>query len=640
MFSSLKHWMLVFPHRCVSHRPVQGPLLFALVAGVGVLSLGCKGSEAAAQGEPSALCQWVEPDLANGGCTVDPWATLATWRTSQTRVETSYLNISIVGDPVRVAALQAQQGFRAPGREELSAWPLTIPVSWNADPFRDSNWRFQLHAWRMLDPLLLAWTETGEQRYVDDAMRIVEDWHRYHVENGRHSAYGWNGMATGIRAMKIALLLDRSLRGEMDFSEGDKELTIELADAHVRKLVVPALLNQGNHGLFQLHGLIAICTTVPQLVSCRGALQYAEQAMQRLLNLQFSSEGIHLEHSPDYHVFITDTVRLMFRSGWYDSFEQVRELLNKAEANEAWLFHPDGHVAAVGDSTPGAATASFPRGDGSCVDIASRDTTRCYLLREFPLSGYAVVRSDWAIPKQSASQLFFVAAYHSWLHKHSDDLSFELFEFGERVLTDSGKYGYNDDAWRQFVLSTRAHNALEVNGLDTVRSGENAYGSALKSSKRRESIFILEGEIGHVASGALQRRRLYYEPRKWLLVVDALSGGTVSSATQWFHFAPQVLVSRLPGNAAGTFQAALGGGRTIQVEQLIPGCPGSLTTGGSNPIQGWSTQSYGRMVPRFALAFQCEGSARWYATLFLLDPSQRADIMTNVSIILSELGLR
>src|SRR5688572_20556682 len=211
---SFNNRMSAAVHLCAAGPAIRRPLLVALVASVGVLNFGCKGSEAEGPSEPSALCQWLAPEVANGSCAVDPWENLATWRASQARVETSYLNIVVVGDPVRLSAIQSEQGFRAPGRDELSAWPLTTPLAWNADPFKDRNWRFQLHAWRMLDPLLLAWAQTGDQRYVDDAMRIVEDWHFYHVKNAHHSAFGWDGMATGIRAMKIALLLDRGLRSE------------------------------------------------------------------------------------------------------------------------------------------------------------------------------------------------------------------------------------------------------------------------------------------------------------------------------------------------------------------------------------------------------------------------------------------
>ncbi len=39
-------------------------------------------------------------------------------------------------------------------RKDATPWPLQLPLDWSADPFKDNNWLFQVHAWRMIDPLL------------------------------------------------------------------------------------------------------------------------------------------------------------------------------------------------------------------------------------------------------------------------------------------------------------------------------------------------------------------------------------------------------------------------------------------------------------------------------------------------------
>jgi hypothetical protein len=517
---------------------------------------------------------------------------------------------------------------------------LDLPLEWNADPYKDRNWRFHLHAWRMLDPLVFAWLETGDKQYIESVLSIIEDWRGFHVERGLFSAFGWYDMATGIRAMKLAFLLDRALRGEFEIDERHRETLLKLAELHVSKLLEPAFLSIGNHGHFQLHGLVALCTTASYLKSCPGALSYAETRWEDLLSRQFSSEGIHLEHSPGYHLFITNTVRQMLRSGWYEDFEHVQQLMAKAQANKVWMLSPDKTYVAVGDTSATPVSLTFPPGDQTCADMSSYESG-CDLLKAFPESGYAIVRSNWALPPVSSSMLFFMASFHSGLHKHADDLSFELFEFGERLLTDTGPSSYNYDAWRDFAVSTRAHNALEINGKSSSTLDGDAYGSALREVGRRGNGFVLEGEVRHV-SGVTQNRKLFYAPRHWLLVVDKLVGGSVTTATQWFHFAPQVQVT---GPVAGPdalpiFDARLGSGRHISIEQLLPGCAGELTMGSSNPIQGWSTESYGQLVPRFTVGFTCSGDQRAHATLFVLDPQGRQQAVNEVDAILRELGLR
>lgn len=307
-----------------------------------MLTVGCGG----ARGEdPSAvpweLCRWLTAPLPDGACVSDdPWLSLAARQTGRPALDLNSLNVVVSGaDPVTVAAQQSALGFLALGRSDPPRWPLVLPLNWNADPFKDSNWRFQLNAWRFIDPLILAWKQTGEPAYIDESLRLIADWHRFHIEERRPSPYGWGDMATGIRAMKLGWFLDSALRGEIALDAAHRSLLFELAHRRARMLREEDFLADGNHGLFQMHGLLALCRTLPYVESCTGAAAYAEGAMQKLLTLQFTDEGVHREHSPSYHMFVADTLRRMLRSGWYDDFEFVRRSMSRVDANRVWMYH-------------------------------------------------------------------------------------------------------------------------------------------------------------------------------------------------------------------------------------------------------------------------------------------------------------
>lgn len=490
----------------------------------------------------------------------------------------------------------------------------------------------------MLDPLLLAWLKTGEEKFATGAMAIVRDWYTQHIPDGLQSTYEWYDMATGIRAMKIALLFDRSLRQQFSLKDEDRRMLIDLAQAHAQKLMEPNLLASGNHGLFQLHGLIALCRTVPQLSGCSGAMQYAKTALSELLNQQFSTEGIHLEHSPWYHFFITDTVSRMLSSGWYEGFEQTKALMGKAEANKIWMVYPDMRDVTVGDSEGLTHSLTLPPGRKACANTAEYGPD-CYLLQAFPLSGYAIVRSDWAVPRNDSSMLFFMAAFHSGGHKHADDLSFDLFEFGERVLTDSGQYSYSAGPFREYVLSTRAHNTVEINGRSYSLRDADAYGSAFKSAEWRDATVRLEAEAVHASLGAKHRRVLVYAPRQWLVVADQVRGDDIDTVTQWFHFSPQTqLVGPQQTDDSSTpYWARLSSGRQIRIEQFAPKCRAELIIGRENPIQGWSTASYGVMEPRAALGYACNGGQRTFVALLTLDEAFRPQALAAAAATLREM---
>lgn len=489
----------------------------------------------------------------------------------------------------------------------------------------------------MIDTLILAWQQTGKAEYVEGALRIVDDWHRYHIEQRRSSYYGWGDMATGIRAMKLAWFLDKALRGAIEVDGPRRSRLLSLADRHAQVLRQEGFIAEGNHGLFQTHGLLALCRTLPHLANCQDAVAYAERATERLLRTQFTEEGGHREHSPAYHMFVADIVKRMLRSGWYDDFTGVRALVARIESNRVWMYHPNGEGVLVGDSEREAGQVRFPAGTVGC-DVGESVPLDCYRLKVLRETGYAIARSDWAVLVESSSMLFLTAAFHSSIHKHADDLSFELFDHGELILTDTGKYKYDNDPWRDFAVSSRAHNTLEINGTSSSILPENAYGSGLLTAVLNNGRYRFIAEAPQADTGRTHRRHLYYAPRRSLLVIDEVDGPEPTSVTQWFHFSPQVDVS--PADVDGRFVALLSSGRQVHVERVDAGCPGTLYRGLSSPfIQGWTSTSYGVLVPRSTIGFHCDMAARAYVTLFILEPAYAGAVREEAQAVLRTLGL-
>lgn len=69
---------------------------------------------------------------------------------------------------------------------------------------------------------------------------------------------------------------------------------------------------------------------------------------------------------------------------------------------------------------------------------------------------------------EASTQLFITGTSNTdySAHKHADELSFELFHNGELVIIDPGKYSYNSNAYRNYVLSARAHNTFSLENIE------------------------------------------------------------------------------------------------------------------------------------------------------------------------------
>lgn len=73
--------------------------------------------------------------------------------------------------------------------------------------------------------------------------------------------------------------------------------------------------------------------------------------------------------------------------------------------------------------------------------------------RAFPYAGFYVMRSDWS---EDARYLVFDGGKSAGGHNHVDKLSFELYAYGNTLVTDTGCGGPWASAWRSEQL-TRQH---------------------------------------------------------------------------------------------------------------------------------------------------------------------------------------
>lgn len=97
--------------------------------------------------------------------------------------EISIKNISLV--PSTSYAKLINEGFKP--RKDVQPWPFSIPIEWRADPFNDINWKFQLHAWRLIDPMLIKYQETNKIIFLQEAISIIVDWYEFHILKGKQS---------------------------------------------------------------------------------------------------------------------------------------------------------------------------------------------------------------------------------------------------------------------------------------------------------------------------------------------------------------------------------------------------------------------------------------------------------------------
>ena len=480
-------------------------------------------------------------------------------------------------------------------RPDLPAWDSSLPANWAADPFADRNWQFQLHAWVTMDYWLYAYQD-GDARAIEEVAAIALDWERFHIEEKRKSAFQWYDLAVGVRASRLAFLLDNVLVGNLHVDDEDLAALMLLAELHVRKLMQPSFLSYGNHGLFQLAGLNALCLVISWRSVCDGARFYVEAAFSRLLNEWFTVESVHRENSPNYHGIVVDALRRLRIANRIEGSD-VRALIEEADTVTPWLTYPDGRWVPVGDSA-----GRGPRLTGPVESHCLEGEAGCWAVRDLTESGYAIVRS---LPGVEESSMLFVNAMFVEVkgevirHKHADDLGFVLIEGGREIFVDSGKYGYNKDEMRSYVLSARAHNipSLMTRPIDPRRVAPAE--TRLQPIRMTESGFIVEGFVDRPE--LFRHERMFsYVPGSSLTITDRLYNRTRYRWQSNLHLAPD-----LHPVITGSGFVVQVGDFSVEADFEGDGCDVDMVRGETAPYQGWVSNGYLEMTPATVVRASC-----------------------------------
>ena len=490
-------------------------------------------------------------------------------------------------------------------RSDLAALEASLPLDWAVDPFEDLNWQYHLHSWRMMEHWLHEYRRTGDANELTVPIKIALDWYRFHVEEGRTSDLEWYDHSTGVRASRLAFLLDFILSGQLEVHESDLVRLMALADLHVRKLMNPEFLHPGNHGLFQVVGLDALCSVVGWRNACQGARSYARESFVELVQSWFSEEGVNVENSPTYHHWVTLKIREL---GAVERFQHpdVQELLERADAISPWLTYPDGRWVRVGDSH-----GNGPQLTGQVESTCLPDGGGCWAVRDLTKSGYALVRSLPGADENESNMLIVSGTTAPTGHKHADDLGFVLIEGGQDIFVDSGRYGYNYDDARSYVLSARAHNVPSLVGRRVDPYVIAPANSRLEPVVVEPGRFTIRGVVDR-PDLFLHERNLSYVPGTLLRIEDKLNNLTDSPWQSNLHLAPELIPE-----ISETGFVVNAGELTVRGEFSGEGCNISAVRGETEPYQGWVSVGYLEMTPATVVVATCPADlveSSWHIT--------------------------
>lgn len=502
---------------------------------------------------------------------------------------------------------------------------LSTPVDWDEVCRSNRTWAFNLHTWEFMDPVVRAYSATGDPEQLEWVLQRAIDWIEYYVEQDRvrEGSMAWYDMGLGLRSPRLTALISLALKADV----GTEVL---------RKLIAGAMRHQYEHSLDKSfnprtnHGYYA---AVGQTVLGRGLRQLpgmaalAEQGIKRIrfmADSQFKDDGVHSEHSPDYHRMLLDSFKLGIEQGLIDD-DAVISRIEKAGYALGWMIKPDGQLLQFGDSPARDMIMNVPNYSSSAetnflVNKGRAGSPNDKVMEVFPVSGYAFVRSPQphtTSDHETASYLAFSAAFHSRAHKHADDLNLVWSDKGQEILVDGGRFGYGqllsadsplrafgfyyDSAERQYVESTIAHNTVAVDGLNHDRRKRRPFGSGMDACIELDGQYILTGHVDH---GFWQHsRQLSFLPGQWLIVEDRLdvTDGQPHDFRSWFNLAGDFDLEVCEGSVLRVDHANWDESLWIQSfsnsDLILP------VKGETEPMRGWRSIKDREMIQSWSLGY-------------------------------------
>jgi hypothetical protein len=513
---------------------------------------------------------------------------------------------------------------------------LEPPIAWDEVCSANRSWEYNLHAWTPLAAVLGAFEQTGELQYLLFALVIALDWVRVFRSLDTPSPFAWYDMGLGMRACRLAFIVDRSIRRRL-LSEEQISLLHDSILLHRDAFADDGrFASHSNHGLYFAAGQLALARAFPWVEGMRDAQAQARGRLSSVIRSQFTDEGIHREHSPEYHRMILQTVVSLERSGLVDDPE-LTELIGRADEALSWLVLPNGRLAMLGDSPGrilGRGTLERAISPALRFEVSAGATGSAppESLKVFPRSGYAIVRTEPDGAAGERSYLLQNAAFHSRVHKHADDLSILWYDHGQEILIDPGRFGYlertavGSELWldgfwyahpdRLYVESTRAHSCVEIDERNCPRRGVRPYGSALRRWGRSGDVYAIESSVRQHGS-IVQTRTLLFRPGRFLVVVDDVvdERGEAHEMAQRFQLAPELDVELHEATLGITLPEGRG---QLAMTSLVGDEPLPLVSGARSPRSlGWISRVDGRLEPAHSAGYVAGGTSRHvFATLF------------------------
>ena len=358
---------------------------------------------------------------------------------------------------------------------------FTDEVDWFINPtfnqYREWTWQLSRHPeWGLLAE---RYRSTGDERFAEAFVRFFRSCARQAIvpENaGGHETLCWRTIEAGIRMGGVWQWALHTFYRSPHFSDDVLVDWYKSVWEHGWRL--RNFHRTGNWLIMEMNGLAQVSILYPQFLDAAGWKAYAFERLVEELDAQVYGDGWQVELSTGYHQ--VDIRNYQWLMEVCEACDQpvppaFHTALERMHAVNVLTMMPDGRLPDLNDGGWLPVATLMKRAAQDYPDRpeflwaatwgkSGRPPAQTSIA--FPYAGYYVMRSGWASDDIWA---IFDGGHFGYGHQHEDKLNLLVHAYGRLLLTEGGNYAYDASEMRRYVLSTRSHNTIRVDGHDQNR---------------------------------------------------------------------------------------------------------------------------------------------------------------------------
>lgn len=359
-------------------------------------------------------------------------------------------------------------------------------INWAFNPTWNAydEWCYHLAYFTSMDYLTRLYVLDGDEEAADLARRQYMGFFENEIPPANHicrnSTFSWRSLETGGRIGGI-------MAHNIYFLMKSPKTTDEFIVTYFRSFWDHCTVIRKSHAAAnnwltnELTGLFSATYMVPYFEETKEWREYALNKCIKEFTYQLYPDGQQAELSTGYHVGVAHQfmrIPNICRAYGAEPPKGCLEAIESMFYPFMALMRPDKKMPSLND----AGNAYVPqflswglkyfphRKDFTWFATAGKEGekpkwTSCLL----PYAGWAVMRSGWG---EKDIWAHMDCGPYGTGHQHEDKGSIQMWAHGVEMISEAGWYDYDTSDMRKYVLSTRGHNTIRIDGQDQYRLHE------------------------------------------------------------------------------------------------------------------------------------------------------------------------